>query len=202
MPAVARTLSPSDAPEVVDVLVDAFAKYPVMEYVLGPDSTTHERLTELIGFFVYRRIRLGGPMYGVTGSDGHLVGAAVMTLPSEPEPSSEVLATRDRTWASLGTDCRDRHDAYGAVAKSVLISEPHHHLNMIGVRHASHGGGVARPLLEAAIELAASDPQSAGLTLTTEVPRNVELYNHFGFKVVRSARVTPDFQTWGMFRSN
>ena len=194
-------LTESDAPEVVDVLVDAFADYPVMRYVLGADGTTRDRLTKLIGFFVFRRIQLGGPMLGVRAADGRLVGAAVMTLPSEPEPSRAVFAERDRTWAALGDDCRERHDAYGGVAKQFLPTQPHHHLNMLGIRHAEHGKGVARPLLAAVHQLAADDPHSAGVSLSTELSKNVQLYEHFGYRVLGSGWVEDAFETWGLFRS-
>jgi ribosomal protein S18 acetylase RimI-like enzyme len=188
--------------DVVAVLADAFSNYPVMRFVLGPDGNTAPRLRELIGLFVFRRIRLGGPMFGVRDKTGALVGAAVMTLPGEPEPPADVLRKRDAVWRSLGEDCRDRHDAYGAAAKTVLISAPHHHLNMIGVRRTHQSRGLARPLLEAAADLAAADPSSAGLTLTTETPANVRLYEHFGFEVVGEADVTPGVKTWGLFRRN
>ena len=198
----AERLTERDFHDVVDVLADAFSDYPVMRFVLGETGNTAPRLSELIGLFVFRRIRLGGPMFGVRNETGALVGAAVMTLPAEPQPSAEVLQRRDEVWRSLGEDCRDRHDAYGAAAKTVLISEPHHHLNMIGIRHAQHGRGLARPLLEAATNLAATDPNSAGLTLTTETPANVRLYQHFGFEIVGEVDVAPGVKTWGLFRKN
>src|SRR6185436_496594 len=106
----------------------------------------------------------GGPMFGVTAADGQLAGAAVMTLPCEPEPTPEVITMRDRVWAALGLDSQQRHDAYGAVAKTLLNLPPHHHLNMIGVRAKYQGHGFARPLLQAALELAAADTNSGGLS--------------------------------------
>jgi GNAT superfamily N-acetyltransferase len=200
-PTVER-LSDKDFDDVVDVLADAFSNYPVMRFVLGPGGNTGPRLAEMIGFFVFRRIRLGGPMFGVRDQTGALVGASVMTLPAEPEPPADVLHRRDEVWNSLGQDCRERHDVYGAHAKTVLVSEPHHHLNMIGVRHSHHGRGLARPLLEAAIEIAARDAKSAGLTLTTETPANVRLYEHFGFEVFGHVEIATGLETWGLFRRN
>jgi len=196
-----QRLSEKDFDEVVGVLADAFSNYPVMRFVLGPGGNTAPRLAQLIGFFVFRRIRLGGPMFGVRDEMAALVGAAVMTLPFEPQAPADVLQKRDEVWNSLGQDCRERHDIYGAHAKTVLVSEPHHHLNMIGVRHSRHGDGLARPLLEAAIDLA-NDPNSAGLTLTTETPANVRLYQHFGFEVSGHVQIAPELETWGLFRRN
>ncbi len=197
----AARLPGSDISEVVDVLTDAFADYPVMRFVLGPDGSTPARLSRLIGLFVFRRARLGGPMFGLRGADGGLIGAAVMTLPAEPDSPADVLQLRDEVWQALGQDCRERHDAYSAVAKTLSVPEPHHHLNMIGVRHADHGRGFARPLLEAAIGLAADDPQSAGLSLTTETVANVRLYEHLGFRVVGHGRVSSELETWGLFKT-
>jgi hypothetical protein len=37
------------------------------------------------------------------------------------------------------------------------------------------------------------------VSLTTENPRNVELYRHFGYEVVGQGPVGPGLQTWGMF---
>ena len=193
-------LHAEDGPQVVNVLTDSFRDYPVMRYVLGATGQDDGRLEKLIGFFVFRRIALGGPMIGVYGPDGRLAGAAVMTLPSEPEPSGEISAARERTWAELGADCRDRHDAYGAVTKTLWNLPPHHHLNMIGIRTEFQGRGFARPLLEAVFAVAAEDPKSAGVSLTTEVPKNVQFYKRFGFEVVGQAPVTPEFQTWGFFK--
>jgi len=197
----ADRLSAKDFDDVVDVLADAFSNYPVMRFVLGEGGSTTPRLTQLIGLFVFRRMRLDGPMFGVRDQTGALVGAAVMTLPGEPEPPADVLQRRDEVWNSLGQDCRERHDVYGAHAKTVLVSEPHHHLNMIGVRHSHHGRGLARPLLEAAIEVASRDATSAGLTLTTETPANVRLYQHFGFEVFGHGQITTELETWGLFRT-
>lgn len=197
----AQRLPATAAPAVVDVLADAFASYPVMTFVLGPGGNTSSRLAELIGLFVKRRAMMGGPMFGVNDSGGRLAGAVVMTLPRETEPTDEVFRLRNETWQSLGEDCRVRYDAYGAAAKTVSVPEAHHHLNMIGVRQASHGLGYARPLLESAFQLVLDDPDSAGLSLTTELPRNVELYRHFGFNVVGEAHVTPGMTTWGMFKA-
>jgi len=197
-----ETLGPKDVPAIVDVLCDAFENYPVMGYVLGPQGAAGGRLSQLISLFVSRRVALGGPMFGVTAHDGQLVGAAVMTLPSEPQPSPEVLTLRDRVWAALGLDCQQRHDAYGAVTKTLVNLPPHHHLNMIGVRTKYQGQGLARPLLEAALALAAADKNSAGLSLTTELPKNVPFYEHFGFNVTGYARVTPELETWAFFKAN
>jgi hypothetical protein len=39
-----------------------------------------------------------------------------------------------------------------------------------------------------------------GVTLTTEVKRNVSLYEHFDYEIVGQARVESSFTTWGFYR--
>ena len=195
-----EVLGPQDVPAIMDVFCDAFADYPVMRYVLGPDGHTPSRLRQLIGYFVLRRVRLGGPMFGVRWSDGTLAGVATMTVPVESVAPPDLLAERDRVFAALGQDCRERHDAYARAATLFASIGPHHHLNMLGVRRAWHGRGVGRLLLNAVSDLASADARSSGVSLTTETPENVKLYEHCGYAVVGEASVADSFHTWGLFR--
>jgi len=194
-------LGPGDTPAILDVFCDAFADYPVMRYVLGPGGHTQPRLRQLIGYFVLRRVRLGGPLFGARAADGTLAGVATMTVPIESVAPPDLLAARDRVFDALGQDCRARHEAYAEGARLFDTIGPHHHLNMLGVRHAWHGKGVGRLLLTAVADLANADPRSNGVSLTTETAENVKLYEHCGYNVVGEARVADSFQTWGLFRS-
>jgi GNAT superfamily N-acetyltransferase len=184
--------------EIVDVLCDAFHDYPVMRYLVGAAHADYDaRLRRLIGFFAYRRGRMGAPYLGV--SEGNeLVAVAAFTLPVEPEIPADVVARRDALWRDLGDDARIRYDTYANTTKAFTIAAPHHHLNMIGVRHAQMGRGFARPLLDEMARRSREDANSAGVSLTTELPRNVTLYEHFGYRVVGHARVAPDLETWGL----
>ena len=196
-----EVLGPEDEPAIVDALCDAFAGYPVMRFVLGSAAENDVRLQTLIGLFVHRRVRLGGPLYGIRVEDGTLAGVATMTAPVESDAPEDLLRRRDRTFEVLGPDCRVRYEAYANAAKLFGDVGPHHHLNMLGVRRAHQGLGLARPLLQLAIARADADPRSSGVSLTTETEANVQLYEHFGFQVVGTARVSGEFQTWGLFRS-
>ncbi len=62
------------------------------------------------------------------------------------------------------------------------------------------GQGLARPLLEAAAAQSDDDPGSSGVSLTTELPRNLTLYQYFGYEIVGHARISSDLETWGLFR--
>lgn len=200
----ADRLSPAPVDQIVDVMAEAFLGYPVMRFVVGDDGDVAARERRLVDLFVRRRIARGGPALGVTHQDAAtgergLAAAAVLTLPHEPEPPPEVAEMTVATWLELGDDARRRYDAYARAASLFDALPPHHHLNMIGVRPAHQGRGLARPLIEAVVRMAHEEPGSAGVSLTTENPRNVDVYRHFGFTVVAEADAAPGLHTWGMF---
>jgi GNAT superfamily N-acetyltransferase len=196
-PALER-LTAAQAAEIVAVFCDAFRDYPVMRYITGPPGDDHARLHHLINFFVGRRVQQGGPLLGIV-ENGRLLAAATMTLPNEPKMPPSAAALRDETWRQLGDDARARYETYAERTKALAIPAPHHHLNMIGVRTSHQGQKLARPLLDAVRSLAEADPDSSGVSLTTETTPNLTLYRHFGYEVQGHVRVAPDLESWGLF---
>ena len=70
---------------------------------------------------------------------------------------------------------------------------------MIGVRPAHQGRGLARLVMDTVHEISRRDPESHGVALSTETAENVELYRHFGYRVLGS-RDVDELCTWTMFR--
>lgn len=187
--------------DVVELLSEAFRSYPVMRYVLGASDDYEARLRTLVGFFVTARYLREEPVLGLADRVGsRLVGVALMTLPGLREAPPELAVAREDTWARLGVDARTRYEIYGEAAARHDTGGLHHHLNMIGVRPSHAGRGLARPLLDAVHALAESDPASEGVSLSTETPANVGLYEHFGYRLLGHARVTDALEAWAMFR--
>jgi hypothetical protein len=44
------------------------------------------------------------------------------------------------------------------------------------------------------------DEDAQGVSLTTENPDNVPLYQHFGYRIVGTSNVGPGLTTWGFYR--
>lgn len=195
------TLQPHDLGEVVEVLAEAFRGYPVMRHVLGPAHDDDARLPILVTLFASGRALRGEPMLGVRGADGRLLAAALVTPRDSMAAPAQLLDLRERTWERLGGDARQRYDAFADACNRIGIGTPHHHLNMIGVRRAHQGSGLARRLLEAVHELARNDPDSAGVSLTTEHAPNLALYQRFGYRITGELQVAADLRTWTLFRA-
>ena len=187
--------------DVIDVMTDAFLDYPLMPWVVGQGGEEATRVRRLVAFFIKRRVVKGGPLFGVFDRD-RLAAAAALTLPVEPAPPPGITALEIDVWRELGEEPRQRYQAYAdATAKFFIGLGPHHHLNMIGVRPSHKGQGLARPLLETIQQLSDAEPNSSGVSLTTELERNLTLYQHFGYSVIAQNDVAgAQFRTWGLFR--
>lgn len=194
-----QQLPPARTADSVAVLAEAFFDYPVMRYVLGQAGDYSHRLHTLIGFFVAARVLRAEPVLGIV-EDDRLAAVALVSLPGE-RPAPEALAQRrEAVWQELGAAERARYEAFGQASHQFDLAEPHHHLNMIGVRPSHAGRGLARRLLDHVHDLADRDAGSCGTTLSTEAPRNVTLYERFGYQRRGHARVSPELETWSFFR--
>lgn len=196
-------LVPSNEIETVtDVVSDAFRQYPVPLFVLDdsmPDPG--EGMRPLISFFVMARALRREPIFSVA-RNGTRIGVALVSDPDGPPAPPEFSSLREQTWARLGPDVRRRYEQFGEATRAFAVDEPHLHLNILAVRRAHHGEGIGRLLLNAVHALAESTPRFRGVTLTTESPANLGLYQHFGYEVVGHARVGDGLETWGLYRRN
>lgn len=187
-----------EAPMIVDVLTEAFRDYPVMRYVLGPRATDGA-LRRLVGFFVAARALRDEPMLAVA-SGGRYVAAATMSIPGSTSSPPELATLREEVWAELGDEARGRYEGCGRIWQTFDVREPSVHVNMVGVRPAFRGRGLARLLLEEAQSISRGLGWSHGVSLTTEDPANVPFYQHLGYESTAHARIGPKLETWGMFR--
>lgn len=194
-----RVLGAENAEQVVDVLCESFTDYPVMRFVIGPESDYESRLHALISFFVMARVYRNEVLLGV-GDSRTLHAAAMVSCSGAGAGPPELEALRQRTWMFLGPGARDRYEAFGTACAAFGIEQPHLHLNMIGVRASRQGLGLGRVLMDSVHSLSERDPSSAGVSLTTEVEGNVALYLHFGYDLLGTASVSSTLTTWGFFR--
>jgi len=183
------TMNKDNIHEITDVLCEAFYNYPVMKYVLGKKKNYNTRLRKLVTFFVSARALRNEPLHGIYDSDNKLVAAAAVTLPREVQSPPELFKLRDNLWAEIGSEEKARYEKYDNVASGLLPKEPHHHLNMIGVRNTYQGKGLARQLIIKVERLVSTHPMSTGVSLNTEVESNVNFYLHLGFELLGKSMV-------------
>lgn len=186
--------------EAVEVLCEAFYDYPVMRHLLSDAGDDYERqLRLLVGYFTRSRHLSGDSVWAVQG--GHrILGVANIVRPNSTR-APELDRYREALWNELGQAARRKYDDFSAATAAFNPLDPHFHLSMIGVRRAYAGRGIGRCLLEALHELSAADPLSTGVSLTTEDPGNVPLYERFGYGIVGQTTIG-SLESWSFFRTD
>jgi len=167
--------------------------------VRGEEAGYEARQRRLVQLFVMARVLRGEPLLGVEGAAG-LEAAAIVSRPHGGAAPDAFRALAREVWGELGAPARARYDAFTAACAPFQVDEPHLHLNMIGVRLDRRGTGLGRVLIDEVHAMSRRDEESVGVTLSTEDPRNVPMYQHLGYRVVGRATVAPELTTWGFFR--
>jgi len=190
----------NDVPKIVGCLSDAFYDYPVMRYILDDDLPDYEKKLEiLINFFVMARIFRDEIILGI-GNRTYPDGVALISNPAKIMIIPELSNLREQVWQELGSTARSRYEAFGQATANFPVDQPHIKLNMIGVRSLAQGLGYGRRLMDEVQRISASDPESTGVSLTTEVQQNVSFYEHMGYKITGYTRINNNLETWGFFR--
>lgn len=182
------------------VLAQAFARYPVIRFVLDDPDPDPTRVARLVTLFTSNRWLRGHPVYVGRDDSGALAGVITLTPPGDHPTPADLPPLLERLWAELGTETRERYDTLREVWQRAAPTGPRWHVNMIGVTDAARGHGLGSRLLRHALALADADPNALGIDLTTEHAPNLSFYAAHGFRVVDAARVSADLETWTLVR--
>lgn len=196
-----RHIEQKEIEEVVDILCESFSEYPVMKFVLGETDDYEVKYRKLIRFFVQNRFLKNEYVFGV-GAPGNILGVTLISIPYKSSTSPELDALKVKIWDELGDEAKSRYELFGSQCGQFDVDTPQLHLNMIGVRKQHQNMGLGKLLLTHAHQLAAEDKKATGISLSTEVPQNVSLYEHFGYKMMGNANIADAFITWNFFRPN
>lgn len=183
----------------VEVLASAFHEYPVMRYILKDSDTNYpEHLEALVGFFCETRLTRDWPLLGVySGQDlAAIAGINEPIFKPWPEALHDVY---NQLGQVIGKGAIQRMEAYDSQAGRYEPKIAHYYLGIIGVLPGHQGKGYAKFLIEKIIEVSESDPNSNGISLSTEKKENIPIYEHFGFNVTGEADIE-ELHTWCMFR--
>jgi ribosomal protein S18 acetylase RimI-like enzyme len=186
--------------EAAEALADAFAAYPTTAWFFEHSPIDRrEALTALLRFFVTARTMRGEPVLGVR-LNGDLAAVALASSPDGGASPPGLAPVREALWAHVGGEARRRYETYGTVLEPLLGTPVSLHVNLLGVRPAYRGRGLAGRLLDHLHVRATANMDGRGVSLSTEDPANLALYRHLGYEVTGSAVVAPDITAWVMRR--
>jgi ribosomal protein S18 acetylase RimI-like enzyme len=188
--------------EAVDVLARAFANDPMAQYMLGVSNLSLDKsLKELFVFSCEVRLLLDWPLLGVWTDNDQLAGVAGMTLPGHVEWPESLQIVYKNLKSQIGSQAVSRLETYSQLADTNRPAEPHYQLGMIGVAPEHQGKGFGGRLLDTVSEMSGTHPESSGVWLDTENPRNVPYYQRFGYEI-KAHNILDGIDVWGMFRLN
>ncbi|HKJ26246.1 MAG TPA: GNAT family N-acetyltransferase [Anaerolineales bacterium] len=187
--------------EAADVLQQAFAADPMMQYIFATsESSLEESGQKLFIFSCEVRLLLDWPLYGVVDSSRKLVGVAGLSLPGEAHWPPALQQVYDDFKQTAGPESTRRLEAYSELDDTGRPSEPHFQLGVIGVLPETQGKGYGGLMMAELHRMAESDPTSTGVWLDTETENNVAYYQKRGYQVVAHSKLDDTVDIWGMFR--
>lgn len=188
--------------EAIDILSKAFTNDPMVRYLLQSSNATYSRsLYEMFRFSCEVRLLLNWPILGCWDTQHRLVGVACLSLPGKTVWPPALKEVYHELKACIGVHATTSMKEYTRKADTNRPEEPHYHLGIIGIDPKQQGHGYGGKLLRVLHKMSEAHPSSTGIWLDTENPRNVTLYQHFGYQI-KALTQLGDVQIWGMFRPN
>ena len=197
--AVAIDLGNASAEEASRTLAAAFSADPTVRWICQDRRTGYDtRVRALYNALVDFQIACSHPRLGVW--EGSRLAATCHLRP----PGARVSA-RNRSALAIalarrvGLHALVRGARFEHAIASAHPRRPHYYLASIGVDPVFQGRGYGGVLLRAADEMVRRHPDCSGIALDTQNPRNVSLYERFGYRVTRKSTIGP-LTSWWMFR--
>ena len=199
MTARLEQLDPSQIPQAANLLARAFRDNPLWTAVLTRESADVRQQ-------VFERCALGflqaAQRHGIVTAaidDGEISGVSLVFPPGTyplPLPSQFLML---KGILAQGPMAFLRLAAIGSHTWLVHPRTAHYYLFMIGVDPSSQGKGYGGQLLRHLNELA--DKAGVECYLETDKPESVNLYEHFGYRVVRDDTIrAANLHMWMMTR--
>jgi ribosomal protein S18 acetylase RimI-like enzyme len=190
-----------DITEAVKVLADAFQRDPLWNKICEGESDLEKRFRALFEVPVRHCLK-----YGEVYATSESLEGVIAWVPGK---HADMTAWRIICSGAMGAALRMGSNAakkMGSVFKPVTEDRHKHmaghdflYLLVVGVATELQGKGFGKKLVSAAIEK--SECEGLQLYLETETEENMEMYEHFGFKLLKRITLpTVDLPMWEMVR--
>ena len=173
--AIVRQASAADVTALAGIIADAFSDDPTMLWIVPDDERRR-----IVGPAVFRPFVAGVQRLGATWITEDRTGAALWIPPGYVFPAEHEAEALGQQVAAVLTEAElERLGALVAVKDEHLPSEPHAHLDLMGVRPTSQGRGLGSALLDAVLPRLDRDGVPGYTEATSD--RNRRLYERHGF---------------------
>jgi len=185
--------------ESVQLLAQAFREDPLV-FAIFAGLSGDERVKRLMVAFAAELsvcVRRGYPL--CVRDNDRIAAAAIIHYPQTyPLSRLEQVKLLSKMVRDAGSYGLGRWLVYQSEVEKYHPKQGHYYLELIGVKPGLQGIGFGSTILKEMIRKANED--RVGCYLETSNPRNVPLYERFGFQVMRE-KVIIGVNTWFMWRS-
>jgi ribosomal protein S18 acetylase RimI-like enzyme len=194
-----RPMEKKDFDEVVSLFITAFTDAALYKY-LAPDRD--ERLAVMKDAFNFRIKRI--LENGITDAaieDGVILGMGAWEPPGEEmdiDQAVDLLKTPLKTHSAAVQERWEHFHRVLFTAFTEVIKQPFWDIGPIAVRPEAQGKGAASALLRK--RLTDIDKAKLPCLLGTQDEKNLAIYDHYGFKLVRKDQVAENLFTYTMVR--
>ena len=183
--------------EAAEVLADAFAEYPLLDWALGPSESGPIMRYQLFRFLLKRLALPFGAIFRTEFNEGIAVWMRLRELPFVDDKTCAELTRELRDL--LGVRCAKGLLEIDDAMKQHHFKRPHLYLYLLGVRRGFQGLGYGTRLLSAGLESA--NEAQLPVFLETSSERAVRFYSRFNFQVTAEYSVSAGSpKTWTMLR--
>ena len=183
-------ITKSDEPRATEVLSNAFANDPVMNWV--SDSPGFLEILFELAVRVFTS-------HGLCYFDSSKIGVALWMRPGEKLHWPISLRSAIRLARAVGIRSLFRLYNLNSAISKAHPAEPHYYLFAIGVQSSGKGQGIGTKLI--AHVLRRCDVERVPAYLENSNRRNLPLYEKLGFKTIETVRLTKDGPLiWLMWR--
>jgi GNAT superfamily N-acetyltransferase len=174
---VITVANPADREPIVEALVAAFARDPLMGYLFPAEERTYPEYAAVFWGHLFDK--------RVTMQTVWTVGRGLATAIWQP-PAADVGPAEDELDACLPARIVSRVRAYDAAVQEVMPRTPYWYLGVLGT-HPEHGGHRwGHAVMRVGLDKAAADGLPA--LLETSNPANVGMYQAAGWELCRTLR--------------
>ena len=192
-----------DLEQSVNCLTDAFREDPCLKYLLQSEEYDPEKAKHIHEYTLRYGLRFGHVF--TTGHDSEGIS---IWIPPECKNTSLHIAWMfirsgglklDKLVNPGTVDIIKKYGDYSGKLHHQSIIKPHWYLMSIGVAPRFQGQGFAKKLITPMLNY--FDKHAQSCYLETHNPRNVAIYQKYGFKVTTTGKLPDSEQThWSMLR--
>jgi ribosomal protein S18 acetylase RimI-like enzyme len=174
-----RTVAPSEAERAVAVVMMGFSTDPVARWMYPDANQYFTHFPDFIRAFAGKAFAGESAYY-----TENFTGVALWLSPGA-EPDSERLVSLIQN--TVSANLQENMFAFFEQMGAYHPQEPHWYLPMIGVDTCQQNKGYGAALMRHALEQC--DAEGLPAYLESSNPRNISLYNRFGFEIVGTIQV-------------